>query len=718
MKKIQNNIHLIYIKTLLCLTGLCCLLAGCSSSAEEEVVVPLPDTPKANLYKVAVIMPLSDAASRAKCERTVAWAQENIYGLLKGDEDCVQLDVEWYDEDTEDMEELAFRLAYREDLYAIIGPYASQNVEIIARQCAVSHKPLIAPTASSADLVRLYAQEGFLWSLVETDISQCETLLSIALDEGCRRVSLIASDDIYGQTFTDWFAFQANELGMSVDKVVKYPVEFPEAAMREALSTSPEALICVPGKPADVRKMLEQYDRESATRLLFSDIAFQTSVIEECGDLAEEIEGAGTCADPETGFDIAYQVRFGESPTWEAYLYDAAFLTLMAVFDLQLYGGTDLNASLRKMTLFDDNSVKQQGAWMPGLLWVEIFGISNQSYRCLNGASGLLAFDKNVYTNVLHSTYCHWMIYRKNFLVLDYHTTDGSHRTNANLAGWNWKKETEQEFDTGLKEPEYPALQERWAVIIAASCGWNNYRHQADALAFYQLLKSQGYDDGHIVLIAEDDIASHPSNFDPGKVYISPEGTDVYQGASIDYKLSELSPADLTDIFCGNRSDRLPHVISSGEQDNVLVFWSGHGTQGSLSWGDDDGFSHRQAAELFDALHQQRKYRKMLWFVETCYAGSVAKACEGIPGILCMTASGEWETSKPDIPYKSVWLSNRFTYSLLSELTARPEISLRELYYSLFRTTIGSHVQVYNEKNYGSVYRNTLKEYLQKTTDE
>lgn len=678
----------------------------------------MPNTPKANLYKVAVIMPLSDVASRAKCERTVAWAQENIYGLLEGDEDCVQLDVEWYDEDTEDMEELAFRLAYREDLYAIIGPYASQNVEIIARQCAVSHKPLIAPTASSADLVRLYAQEGFLWSLVETDISQCETLLSIALDEGCRRVSLIASDDIYGQTFTDWFAFQANELGMSVDKVVKYPVEFPEAAMREALSTSPEALICVPGKPADVRKMLEQYDRESATRLLFSDIAFQTSVIEECGDLAEEIEGAGTCADPETGFDIAYQVRFGESPTWEAYLYDAVFLTLMAAFDLQLYGGTDLNASLRKMTLFDENSIKQQGAWMPGLLWVEIFSIRNQSYRCLNGASGLLAFDKNVYTNVLHSTYCHWMIYRKNFLLLDYHTTDGSHRTNANLAGWNWKKENEQEFDSGLKEPVYPALQERWAVIIAASCGWNNYRHQADALAFYQLLKSQGYDDGHIVLIAEDDIASHPSNFDPGKVYISPEGTDVYQGASIDYKLSELSPADLTDIFCGNRSDRLPHVISSGEQDNVLVFWSGHGTQGSLSWGDTDGFSHRQAAELFDALHQQRKYRKMLWFVETCYAGSVAKACEGIPGILCMTASGEWETSKPDIPYKSVWLSNRFTYSLLSELTARPEISLRELYYSLFRTTIGSHVQVYNEKNYGSVYRNTLKEYLQKTTDE
>ena len=270
MKRNYPDIHLIYSKTLLWLCCLFSLLSGCSSSTDEEATIPPPAPSKVNLYKVAVIMPLSDTSAKEKCERTVAWAQETIYELTVGDENCVQLDVEWYNEDTEDMEQLAMRLAYREDLYAIIGPYASQNVEIIARECAVSHKPLIAPTASSADLVRLYAQEGFLWSLVETDISQCETLLSIALEEDCRRISLIASDDIYGQTFIDWFAFQANELGVSVDKVLKYTIGQPEAAMCEALSTSPEALICVPGKPADVRKMLEQHDKESAGLLYTS----------------------------------------------------------------------------------------------------------------------------------------------------------------------------------------------------------------------------------------------------------------------------------------------------------------------------------------------------------------------------------------------------------------------------------------------------------------
>lgn len=55
-------------------------------------------------------MPLSDTSAKEKCERTVAWAQETIYELTVGDENCVQLDVEWYNEDTEDMEQLAMSL--------------------------------------------------------------------------------------------------------------------------------------------------------------------------------------------------------------------------------------------------------------------------------------------------------------------------------------------------------------------------------------------------------------------------------------------------------------------------------------------------------------------------------------------------------------------------------------------------------------------------------
>ncbi|MCR5326446.1 MAG: hypothetical protein K6E37_06840 [Bacteroidales bacterium] len=45
---------------------------------------------------------------------------------------------------------------------------------------------------------------------------------------------------------------------------------------------------------------------------------------------------------------------------------------------------------------------------------------------------------------------------------------------------------------------------------------------------------------------------------------------------------------------------------------------------------------------------------------------------------------------------------------------ANPSISIYDLYKELARTTIGSHVSIYNNEHYGSIYNETLTEYLQK----
>ena len=46
--------------------------------------------------------------------------------------------------------------------------------------------------------------------------SESEIILSCLSNEnpGLKKVALLASDDIYGQTFVDWFAFQAVELDL------------------------------------------------------------------------------------------------------------------------------------------------------------------------------------------------------------------------------------------------------------------------------------------------------------------------------------------------------------------------------------------------------------------------------------------------------------------------------------------------------------------------
>lgn len=105
--------------------------------------------------------------------------------------------------------------------------------------------------------------------------------------------------------------------------------------------------------------------------------------------------------------------------------------------------------------------------------------------------------------------------------------------------------------------------------------------NQADMLNRYLILKAHGYDDDHIVLIM-DDIANNTANSEKGNIRVSPNGPYLYHDVTIDYHPSALEPSDIKQILCDEQSDRLPQVILSTADDNVFVFWSGHGEYGQL----------------------------------------------------------------------------------------------------------------------------------------
>lgn len=61
-----------------------------------------------------------------------------------------------------------------------------------------------------------------------------------------------------------------------------------------------------------------------------------------------------------------------------------------------------------------------------------------------------------------------------------------------------------------------------WAVLVAGSNTWFNYRHQADVFHAYQMLVQKGFDPEKIIVLAYDDIASNTRNPFPGKVFNKP----------------------------------------------------------------------------------------------------------------------------------------------------------------------------------------------------
>ena len=667
-------------------------------------------------YKVAVIMPQSQ---QGRWERTLDWALANIKKAQKDLQRQVHLDVEWKDEESADLSEYLSRVTQDEAYAAIIGPSTSGKASLAAAACRSHEKTIILPIVTSAEFQRINADRGYVWNLTESDVTQCEILLTQAKLSEADIVSLLAADNDYGRSFSDWFAYQVTELGIEVGSVTIYG---SEAELRAAVRAqhnqkhnSRRALVFVPGTEDDALA----FDDEIG-RLKSADSKFNFPLL-LCSDMMNSVtmasrlkhmnyEGVSPTADPQSGFISAYAVRFGEHPVnGEAHLYDAAMLLAYA-----LTVKTESELLWQAILRVVDGRETWRGSWLPDDMAMAFRLLQQGASPDLVGVTSDWTFDKRTHASVLNTTYDHWILMDGEYHTLEYLSSDGSSRTTSTMQAWDWQRQTMQTFQDTQSDIAYPTLNDRWAVVVGTSDTWANYRHQADALAMYQLLKRHGYDDDHILLIIADNIAYDSHNIYPGIVRVRPGGENVYKDVKVDYRLKDVSIYDLKDMMLGRRSDRLPEVITPTRNDNVMVFWCGHGNKNQLAWGSGYTITGDDVRKIIQAMSDEGLFRKMLFSVDACYSGSIGEACEGIPGVLLITAANADETSKADVrdPEMGVWLSNGFTRAFQETIDGNPDISMRDLYYTLARNTVGSHATVYNVGNYGNMYDNSVSEYL------
>lgn len=661
--------------------------------------------------RVIVALPESDGMAE-HWQRVFQLFSHNAESAFRDHDEGIRLTFEFHDELSEDMEQLAADISTREDVYAVIGGLYSSNASVLASTLCRSGITFFT-LATTEELVRGYSATGNLWAMTETDITQSEVLLSKVINYGGKSVALLAkSDDNYGKTFIDWFGFQAKELGLETKGIYEYQSGNLATVAQESMASGADFAICVPSAVDDIAVMVDACNATpDAPRLLFSDMGYGADVIERLGQRAEGIEGVCFGSNPEAGFDVSFRSFFGISPTVGAsQVYDAAMLLTYAAWYQHLRPETSLQTALRTVV---DGRDFNLGSWSGEDMRQVVTALAKGGRPYVRGASGWLDFDSKVYTNVLATIYYNYKVYNGEYIILDYNTADGGNRTDATLAGWNWKASQMQEFVEGASVDYAPHTSNR-ALLIATSTGWNNYRHQADVLAMYQLLKKNGYTDDQIILICENDIAANSKNPYPGEIRVKPAGENVYLDAQIDYRLSDISEKEICDILAGNHSEKSPKVLDGDEGTNLFVFWSGHGMPGSLCWDENIGVTESMMLHTLKEMAAKRNYRKLCMFVETCYSGSVFGQCIGLPGMLFVTASDAAETSKADVFSVDlcVWMSNRFTTTLTENLTENPAISFRELYTRLFINTVGSHVMVYNNDYFGSLYRNTMEEFL------
>lgn len=679
--------------------------------------------------RIAVVLPLSDGHSD-NYRTALEWAATNIADATSGLSREIRIEYEWYDESSADMEALAESLGNRSDIHSVIGPYASQHTREFASPLRNRLLPVFTLSSSEAVIrenIPSMADGEFLWALQEADISQCELLLTLAQRGGADTVSLLVKrDDPYGQTFLDWFGFQSSELGLANDLIIEYDAASLEEDMKRILgSQDTRALIAVPSSAEEARTMvLAQAELRASgaevPEVYYSDIAMSRSVFEGSGAERLGVQGVSVIASPENGFEVAFKVQTGlDMINIESQIYDAAMLTALAVFDteMRVLDGTESydpnniitrnRAHNRALKRIVDGREPTGGAmtWQPDDMYLTFKALEEGRYVDISGASSELDFDSQVYTNILHSTYCHWQYYEGSFLRINYMTSDGSRRTESTLGCWNWSISGGQTFNEGT-DIRYPELRGNKAILIGASYQWADYRHQADVMDLYRILLDMGYTDKDITLVLENNLAYHSENIFPGNVRTSVDGPNLYgEDIGVDYSLSSLTPDRLLEF--------LTRELDSDSTDNVLLYWCGHGSPGYLIYGD-----HWQDPAWFRAvvegMHSGGKYRKLLCLIEACFAGSVAEACGGIPGALLYTAANPNETSKAENfdPDLNVYLSDRFSAAFRQAVSERTDWTMADLYYRLYNHTPGSHVTVYNSDSYGNLYTSTLSEFF------
>ena len=727
---------------------------------------------------VAVVAPLSDPIMKSRLERTSQWMLNNLHNAQLHDTLCIDLKLEWYDEYSSDLKTLGETLANRGDVMAVIGPFDSENVIQIATSCQEMKKPLILPTATSETLIRRFAitstgkgQQPFLWSLTETDISLSEVMLSQyadylkTLDVGdetihAQNAALFAPANLYGQTFFEWAPFQAAELGIGFRNCEQYSsddifyehlrqyyneigqIPFLNMAMSQFIVAERADQIY---QVARIRSEWWNTDpdgpiiendfwtlRWSPVYFVMSDLTEEA--LAELGPRAiahtSGYQGYSPYADPMSGFEMSYETIYGTKPTFsECKFYDALLLSAFAASYLEHHEDVaDLNEAIIDITTTDN--FLSGYAWSESGMELYLAALEQGQLFGFKGASGPVQFDSECYTAALNTTYVNWLIKDGRIYHQGYYSKEGGAQTAKTLASWNWLVENAAEkFDNQYQGSStsitYPDLTDQYAVLVQGSNGWANYRHEADVLSIYQMLKSNGYDDEHIILVTSDDAANALENKDKGAVRTDPGGKNLREGAVIDYNNADLKPADIANILKGQKTDRTPVVLPADAGQNVLFFWSGHGRSKSVNgvnemvWRNEmagNGMTAELLAGTLREMADQKHFRQMLVCLEPCYSANMGKALEGIPGVLAICSAGAYEQSFADSWSNDlgIWMCDRFSRNLIGHATAHPDGTYRDLYLYCAQRTLGSHVGIFNNVNFGNLYTTGPKDFFVK----
>ncbi|UIZ28216.1 hypothetical protein KXD40_004493 [Peronospora effusa] len=288
----------------------------------------------------------------------------------------------------------------------------------------------------------------------------------------------------------------------------------------------------------------------------------------------------------------------------------------------------------------------------------------------------------------------------------------------------------------------FPVHAEHWAVIVAGSSGYSNYRHQSDACHAYHVVRRHGIPAENVVLMMFDDVAWHERNPFPGQLFNRPtiknasdamrQPVDVYKGCNIDFRGVEVTPETFVNVLSGNSSGAFnKKVLNSTADDRVFVNFIDHGSRGNVYFPHMKPLSASRLKQTMQRMYDRKMYKELVLYMEACESGSMFSDSflKTINAFVTTAANGfesSWATYCPPMDevngerinsclgdlYSVNWMED-------SDLTDLSDESLKMQFHRVKNATPKSHVKAFgSSKLRNEIVGNYLSTYDKDSNDE
>ena len=147
------------------------------------------------------------------------------------------------------------------------------------------------------------------------------------------------------------------------------------------------------------------------------------------------------------------------------------------------------------------------------------------------------------------------------------------------------------------------AASDHWAVLVAGSNTYSNYRHQADVAHAYQILKGQGIPAENIIYMAYDDVADNSRNPLKGQLFNKTNGENVYDASVVDYKGRDVTAEKFLAVLTGDEATAGGKVLKSNAESQVFIYYTDHGAPNLVAF-PSGGYLY--ADKLSEALQEMQ----------------------------------------------------------------------------------------------------------------